>query len=207
MRKPLVTLAAFPALLVLASSAVGLAASPAEIAANRQAGLDHILTGMAPGLVSEQRLTCMFGEEPGRVDRERRTGRNSLPDAADICVTALVRTAHDGRLPELYRTLLTQLGGSPDRYETLPLAIGNAALDGNGKVSLGNGKQIPDVPPPLAFDAGFTVAYLKGDARAAATDLTKLKLVTEACLAVQKDAGTCFSAGYAQGGRAINGGR
>jgi hypothetical protein len=74
-------------------------------------------------------------------------------------------------------------------------------------VALGNGRQIPDVPPPLAFDAGFTVAYLRGDTRAGNADPAQLKLVTEACLAVGKDAGTCFSAGYAQGGRAVGASR
>jgi hypothetical protein len=148
----------------------------------------------------------MMGEEPGRVIEGRRAGKDFIPDAADTCVAVLVRTAQDHGLPELYRTLLTQLGGNVALADKLPLAIGGAVLNGDGKVALGNGKTT-DVPPSLAFDAGFSAAYLSGDAREANVDHDKLKAVTESCLAVQKDAGTCFSAGYAQAGRALQAGK
>jgi hypothetical protein len=152
--------------------------------------------------VAAQRLTCMFGEEPDRVAKARRAGQASLPDAADTCVAALVRSAHDGRLPDLYRTLLTQLGGDIGLAGKLPLAIGESALNGDGNMTIGNGKNTI-IPPPLAFDAGFTVAYLKGDTRPEELEAAKLKAVAEACLAVDKDAGTCFSAGYYYGAQAF----
>jgi hypothetical protein len=181
-RKPAASIAALFALILSASADHGLAATSGDMAA--------------------QRLTCMLGEQPDRVAKERRVGKNSIPDAADTCVAALVRAAHDGHLSDLYRTLLTQLGGNVELAEKLPLAIGNAVMDGNSRVTISNGKAI-DVPPSLAFDAGFTVAYLKGDARADDVDPAKLKLLAESCLAVNKDAGTCFSAGYTYGQQAV----
>jgi len=111
-----------------------------QIAAQGQASLDGIAATLSAREVSAQRLTCMFGEEPDRVTERRRTGKNSIPDAADTCVAVLVRTARDGHLLDLYRTLLTKLGGNVDTYDKLPLAIGNAVMNGDGKVALGNGK-------------------------------------------------------------------
>ena len=158
--------------------------------------------GAGADAVAAQRLTCMFGEEPDRVAKARRAGQASFPDAADTCIAALVRTAHDGQLTDLYRTLLTQLGGDIGLAGKLPLAIGESALNGNGNITIGNRKNTI-IPPPLAFDAGFTVAYLKGDTRPEELETTKLKAVAEACLAVDKDAGTCFSAGYYYGAYAF----
>ncbi len=189
----------------IAGPSVSAATTAAEAAAHQQASLNGILTTYPARAITAQRMTCMLGEEPDRVTDGRRSGKDFMPDAADTCVAVLVRTAHDGHLPDLYRTLVAQLGGSTESSANLPLAIGKAALDGNGQVALGNGKVI-DVPAPLAFDAGFTAAYMKGDTRAGNADPKSLKLLTEACLGVRKDAGTCFSAGYAQGGRALNAG-
>ena len=101
--------------------------------------------------------------------------------------------------------LLTELGGNVEEYEKLPSAIGNAVLDGNGKLEIGNGKVMDVVPPSLAFDAGFTVAYLGGHEkyRPDVDDPTQLKLLTGGCMAVQKDAGPCFGAGFAHGAQAF----
>jgi hypothetical protein len=199
-RKPAASIAALFALMLSTGADQGLAATPDETA--RQASVNGILTTYPTRAITAQRLTCMLGEEPDRVTQGRRAGKNFIPDAADTCVAVLVRTAHDGHLSDLYRTLLTQLGGSVELAEKLPLAIGNAVMDGDGKVALGNGKDTI-VPPPLAFDAGFTVAYLKSDDRVDNLDAAKLKLVAESCLAVNKDAGTCFSAGYVYGQQAV----
>jgi hypothetical protein len=152
--------------------------------------------------IAAQRLTCMLGEEPDRVAKARRAGQSSVPDAADTCIAALLRTAHDGHLPDLYRTLLTQLGGDIGLAGKLPLAIGESALNGDGNITIGNWKHTI-IPPPLAFDAGFTAAYLKGDTRPEELETAKLKAVAESCLAVDKDAGTCFSAGYYYGAYAF----
>ena len=205
MRNAVLGIAALSALGVFAGTGQGLAASTAEIAA-RQASVNRLLTATPASAIAAQRLTCMFGEEPDRVTEARRAGQYFIPDAADLCVAVLVRTARDGRLLDLYRTLLTELKGDLGAVEKLPAAIGNAVLEGDGKVALGNGKDTI-VAPSLAFDAGFTVAYLRGDRRSENTDPAKLKLLTESCLAVQKDAGTCFSAGYVQGAQASGTGR
>ena len=202
MRKPPFSIIASFALLVSASADRGFAAQPDETAALRQASLKRILTATPASAIAAQRLTCMLGEEPDRVTAARRAGQNFIPDAADMCVAVLVRTAHDGHLPDLYRTLLTELGGNLDLAEKLPLAIGNAVMDGDGKVALGNGKNTI-VASSLAFDAGFTLAYLKGDTRPEDVDSGKLKTLAESCLAVSKDAGTCFSAGYYYGAQAV----
>ena len=200
MRKPAASIAALFALTLSTGADQGLAATPDETA--RQASVNGILTTYPTRAITAQRLTCMLGEEPDRVTQGRRAGKNFIPDAADTCVAVLVRTAHDGHLSDLYRTLLSQLGGSVELAEKLPVAIGNAVMDGDGKVALGNGKDTI-VPPPLAFDAGFTVAYLKSDDRVENLDAAKLKLVAESCLSVNKDAGTCFSAGYVYGQQAV----
>ena len=192
-------------LMLSASVAAGADRAEAETAA-QQESLHGILTTFPANAVTAQRMTCMLGEEPGRVVAGRRAGKDFIPDAADTCVAVLVRTARDGRLPDLYRSLVTELGGAVEVYETLPAAIGDTALGGKEKVAIGNGKDA-DVPPSLAFDAGFTVSYLKGDARAGKVDPIQLKRITESCLAGRADAGTCFSVGYAQGGRALDAGR
>ena len=132
MRKPAASIAALFALILSAGADQGLAATPDEMA--RQASVNRILTATPASAIAAQRLTCMLGEEPDRVTQARRAGQNFIPDAADMCVAVLVRTAHDGHLPDLYRTLLTELGGNVELAEKLPLAIGNAVMDGDGKV-------------------------------------------------------------------------
>lgn len=189
-----------PRVAIVAASLLGVCSSPAAAA---DMSVNGILTTALSSAVAAERLTCMFGEEPDRVTAGRKAGKQ-MPDAADTCVAVLIRTAREGRLVDLYRTVLTQLGGRADGYEKLPAAIAAAVMDGDGKVSLGNGKAA-DVPPPLAFDAGFTFAYQRGDRRAGNTDPVQLKALTEACLAVKKDAATCFSAGYANAGRVLSG--
>jgi hypothetical protein len=198
-----------PAALVVAASLLASAPvcaaelTPADIAAQRQASLNGILTTFPADAVAAQRVTCMMGEEPRCVIDGRQAGKAFMPDAVDTCVAVLVRTAHDGHLPDLYRTLLTELGGDAGAYESLPAAIGDAVMNGNGKVAIGNGKDT-EVPPTLAFDAGFTLAYLRADTRAANLASTdRLRQVAEACLAVREPAGTCFSYGYMQGGLAV----
>ena len=205
MRKPAASIAALFALMLSASADQGLAATADDVVAARQASVNRILTATPASAIAAQRLTCMLGEEPDRVTQARRAGQYFIPDAADMCVAALVRTAHDGHLSDLYRTLLTELGGNVELAEKLPLVIANAVLDGNGKVEIGNGKVMDVVPPPLAFDAGFTMAYLGGHEKYKpdVDDPAQLKLLTGGCLAVQKDAGPCFGAGFAQGAQAF----
>jgi len=197
------------ALLMLAVSASGagaLAASPAETAMQRQELLNDMLTTDPPDAISAERWVCAMGQSPGSVAESRVQGAYFFPDAADGCVTALVRTAHDRQLPELYGKLLIKLGGSTDALERLPKAIGAAVMNGTGKVAIGNDKAAV-VTPALAFDAGFTVAYSDHAAPRGATDSGQLKALAEACLGQRQDAGTCFSAGYVYGAQAIAGER
>jgi hypothetical protein len=189
--------AAASMLALLTGMSVAVAASPEQ-----QASLRSVLTSVTSEAVSAQRLTCFFGEEPERVAKARRAGQTFLPDAADICVAVLVRSARDGKLFDLYRTILREQGGDLALVEQMPMLTGTAALKDADKMTLGNGKAM-DVPPTLAFDAGFTVAYLRRDGSKANADPVKLRAVIESCLTVKTDAGTCFAAGYAEGGKAL----
>jgi hypothetical protein len=178
------------------------APSPAEIAAHRQEILDDMLSKDPPYAVAAQRWVCAMGQEPAGVTKSRSEGATFFPDAADSCVTALVRTARDRQLPALYGRLLAELGGNREGYERLPRTIGATVLNGTTKAAIGGGKAV-EVTPALAFDAGFTVAYLDGAANQGAADARQLKTLTESCLAQGQDAGTCFSVGYASGANAF----
>ncbi len=188
---------------VIGAGAV-MAANPAEIAAQRQEILNSMLTDeYQPALIAGLRRLCASGGAPASVARDRRDGTSFTPDAADECVAALVRTARDGHLTDLYRQFPVDLGGSGDGYEKLPRAIAAAVLGGSGKVAIGNSKAAV-VTPSLALDAGFTVAYQDGTAsKPPSADARQLRTIAESCLSEQEDAGTCFSAGYAYGANAF----
>ncbi len=191
------------ALAVVLGPVRGLAANPADVAAQRRQILDEMLTSDPPYAVAAQRWVCAMGQEPDSVAEHRAKGASFFPDAADSCVTALARSAHDHNLPALYGKLITELGGSSDASERLPHAIGAAVLNNATNVAIGNGKAAV-VTPALAFDAGFTVSYQDGAAKKAVNP-ERLKTLAEACLNQQQDAGTCFSAGYVYGARAFSG--
>jgi hypothetical protein len=72
-------------------------ASPAEISAQRQEILDAMLNSEPPYAVAAQRWVCAMGKEPAEVAEHRAAGAAFFPDAADSCVTALIRTARDRR--------------------------------------------------------------------------------------------------------------
>jgi hypothetical protein len=188
------------AMLAGADGAAASEHSPAEVAAHRQQILhDYLTDEFQPALIANLRESCAAGGEPTRVADSRAQGAYFTPDAADGCVAALVRTAHDGHLPELYRQLLMKIGGNVQDAEKWPRAVGAAVLGDSHKVPAGNHKSA-DVTPALAFDAGFTVGYQDDAAdKAANADPAQLKPIAEACLAQRHDAGTCFSAGYLYG--------
>lgn len=204
MRQSHAMFAVFPVLVSLACPPPGSAASPEEIATRRQEVLRNMLTEeYQPSLIAGLRWVCAMGRQPASVAGDRANGTYFTPDAGDSCVTALVRTARDNRLPELYGKLATEMGGNAAGSETLPRVIGAAVLSGDGKAPIGNGR-VAVVTPALAFDAGFTVAYQEGTASKPVTvDAGKLKILAEACLGQHQDAGTCFSAGYVDGARAF----
>jgi hypothetical protein len=180
--------------------------SPAEVAAHRQQSLDALLTDeYEPFLIANLRRSCAVGGEPKRVAESRAGGAYFTPDAADGCVTALIRTARDHHLPELYRSFLTELGEGQGGADALPRAIGAAAMGGSTKVTLSAGKAAA-ISPALALDAGFTVAYQAGEgAKAPSPDPKQLKTVAETCLGQRGDVGSCFSVGYVYGAQAFAG--
>jgi hypothetical protein len=178
--------------------------SPADVAARRQEILnDMMASDYLPALIANARRSCALGQEPARVAEARSQGAYFTPDVADSCVTALVRTARDHHLADLYGKLVAEVGGSSDASEKLPRAIGAAVLNNATNVAIGNGKAAI-VTSALAFDAGFTVAYQDG-ALKKAVNAERLKALAEDCLAQRQDAGTCFSVGYVYGARAFNG--
>lgn len=128
------------------------------------------------------------------------------PDASDGCLAALQRAAKDGKLSDAYKKLLVQTGGDAELSLKLPQAIGAAVLRQDADVSIGNGQAIT-ATSSIAFDAGFTVAYIEGARKKQVPDPQKLKALTEACLSNGKDAGTCFSIGYVYGSQAFNNAR
>ena len=191
---------------LLAGAGQSLAAgkpSPGEITAQRQDIISNILTSDPPSTVEDSRWVCAMGRAPTLVSKSRAEGDDFMPDAVDECMAALTRKAHDRGLPELYSKLLTQLGSSTEGYEKLPHAIGTAVMNGSGKAPIGGGK-VATVTPALAFDAGFTVAYQEdaGNQPPSVTD-AQLRVLAEGCLNQQQDAGSCFSAGYMYGVKAL----
>ncbi len=197
--------------------ALGLLASPsqgwaggvpnsADITARRQEILNDMLTEQYDSyLIGNLRQTCALGGEPAAVAESRAGGAYFTPDAADSCVTALVRTARDRRLPELYGKLLTGWGVSAESQDTLPRAIGAAVMNGDGKLAIASGRVVA-VTAALSLDAGFTVGYQDGAAaKAPDVEAGQLKAIAEGCLNQHQDAGTCFSAGYVYGARAFKG--
>jgi hypothetical protein len=178
------------------------AADTQDPAARRKELLGDMLTSDPASAIATQRWVCAMGQEPASVADFRSSKLDATPDASDTCVTALIRTAHDHQLPEFYKKFLTRMGVGDEGYEKLPHRIGAAVLSGNQKVAISGDKVIP-VTPALAFDAGFSVAYLESAAKSEGINEDQLKKVSESCLAQGEDAKTCFSMGYVYGARAV----
>lgn len=153
------------------------------------------------GSVANLRWLCMNGQEAVSVRDVRARGRDFTPDVSDECVAALQRDAKDGQMTYIYQKLVTSLGGNPASSHTLPKAIGNSVLSGDGKVPIGN-QLVATVTPQIAFDARFTVAYTENAAKKTMAP-EKLKASAEDCLGGKNDAGTCFSVGYVYGAQAV----
>ena len=180
----------------------GLCFAQKDIMQQRQEILTALLTTDRQDKASQLRWVCINGKEPSSVKEMRAIGMEFMPDASESCVAALQRGAKDRTLTEPYKKLLADTGGNVALSDTLPKAIGASVLNAKGNVPVGNGKAI--IPTsPMAFDAGFTVAYVSG-APSKSGDPQKLKSLAESCLAGEKDAGTCFSVGYVYGAQAFN---
>jgi hypothetical protein len=173
-----------------------------DVQHQRQEIVTALLTGSRPEKASQQRWICFNGDEPSSIKEARAMGFDFTPDASDACVAALQRQARDHRLGEPYKKLLAEAGGDIELSENLPKAIGASALNGRGKVSIGNGKAVV-LTSAMAFDAGFTVAYTSAAPNKAA-DPKKLRSLAESCLAAETDAGTCFSVGHVYGAQAFS---
>ena len=157
--------------------------------------------------IAQTRQNCAAGLAPAWVKTRRANAAQNLPfpDAANMCVGSMEGMAQERRLNDLYTALLKAWGGNEGGAEALPRTIGATVLRGETKVPIGAGKAAV-VTPALAFDAGFTVAYGEGKPpQGGKPNPQQLKTLAEACLAQQRDVGSCFSAGYLYGAQAVTG--
>jgi len=156
-------------------------------------------------MVARMRRNCAAGQGPASVARTRSLGDAELPDAADLCSVVLQRTGQDRGLIAFYRELQRELGGADAGHEQLPAAIAATLLKAGGtQVPVGNGRAAA-ITAALAYDAGFTVAYTKGELPTAAMPgYTALKPIAERCLGqTEPSLGLCYSTGYVFGARAV----
>ncbi len=73
-------------------------AAPRDLRAERQAFLDDLLGRFEIDIITSNRDICASGQQPAFIARKRALGATILPDAADFCVTLLIRLGRDGRL-------------------------------------------------------------------------------------------------------------
>lgn len=90
--------------LTVALCALPYAANAKDERAERQASLDDMLTIAAASNIADYRDSCAAGRRLTSIARSRALGMTSLPDAVDMCITALIRTAKDGTLRYLRNT-------------------------------------------------------------------------------------------------------
>ncbi|MEA3015185.1 MAG: hypothetical protein QOD42_3730 [Sphingomonadales bacterium] len=180
--------------------------TPQGISEQRQASLNELLERAPAEDIARDREACANGQQPAAVTRSRSAGAASLPDAADLCVTVLIRTGRDSALMPFYRRLAQRVAGNAAEYGRLPERIGAAVIQQRSdRVAIGAAGTI--VTAALAFDAGFTAAYSKNEGVGAGLpDMASLRPVAERCLAqAEARLGLCYSAGYAYGARARQG--
>jgi len=178
--------------------------SDADVAASI---LRNVLDTNSSEAVAEDRQACVSGAQAEATKFTRANGLAGFPDTADYCVMVLIRTGRDGRLLDAYREVVARGKGDEASIPTLPAAIGGALLKQKvDTVSIGHGLVV-SIRPALAFDAGFSAAYLAGDRDLSGLPtVTALKAVAERCLDEQEgDLGQCFWSGYAFAARALNG--
>lgn len=100
------------------------AASEKEVRAARQSSLDDMLTIAAASNIADFRTSCAAGRSVAGTDRSRSLGLTNVPDAIDLCITALIRTARDGNLGYLRNS---------DGSITPALALDTGFVAGYGK--------------------------------------------------------------------------
>jgi len=100
------------------------AASKEETRAARQASLDDMLTIAAASNIASFRTSCAAGRSVAGVARSRSMNIDTLPDAVELCITALIRTARDGNLGYLKNA---------DGNVTPALALDTGFVAGYGK--------------------------------------------------------------------------
>jgi hypothetical protein len=69
-----------------------------DLRAERQSLLDALLGQFETDVITRGRRLCAGGQQPEVIAHKRSLGAISLPDAADYCVTVLIRLAREGHL-------------------------------------------------------------------------------------------------------------
>lgn len=199
--------AALVAVAAYGASAQPTGAPSAGLQQERQDVLQGIDAYVPLELVIKARRQCASGQDPRAKTRTRSLGSDAAPDSSDHCPALLARVGREGGLLDLYRELIVKLGGAHERHEGLPMSIAATVMTpGSNQVPIGN-QRAAIVSAALALDAGFTVAYRKGERHSPAMPgLSVLKPIAERCLALsEQDLGLCYSTGYVYGARAISG--
>lgn len=86
------------AVAALVASPVMASAAPRDLRAERQSFLDDLLGRFELDIITRNRAICASGQQPAFIARKRELGGTILPDAADFCVTLLIRLGRDRRL-------------------------------------------------------------------------------------------------------------
>lgn len=178
----------------------------AQVLAERASTLRG-LAGEPQEVIAKTRRACAAGQASASTSRSRGFGDYMAPDTADYCAFALHLVGRAGQLLGLYQQLQTDLGGSRSGHEQLPMAIAAAVLKAkSNQVPIGNDRAAV-ISAALAFDAGFTMAYGKGERPSPGMpDIAALKPIAELCLAqAEPNLSLCYSTGYVYGARAISG--
>lgn len=195
----------------------GLAATLPAIAQQQSAPSAQVLAERASAVrglarepldvIARVREVCAAGQAPANVARGRGFGAESMPDAADSCASALNLIGRAGQLGALYKQLQRELGGGASGHEQLPSAIATAVLKTKTNQAHVGNDRAAIITAALAFDAGFTVAYGKGERPAAGMpEINVLKPIAERCLApAEANLGLCYSTGYVYGARGVSG--
>jgi len=190
---------------LLAGTAAAKDLSDDEIIA---AHLKAILTTQSADDVAGSRNKCITGAQAEAVAMAREVGLPGYADVSDLCITVLIRTGRDERLLDPYETIMMRHTGATTDAKNLPSWIGGALIEQKSNIApLGNGKGIT-IDPSLAFDAGFSAAYLKRETTSPPMpDAATLKAISERCLAqAENNLGLCYASGYAHAIQALNGG-
>ena len=116
---------------------IALGQSPQDLRQQRQLSLESSLSIDTAADIARERAKCASGGTPARIARLRSLGAMTLPDAADYCITVMIRSAQDGVRRQLQDT--TTAGPTPA-----------TALDSGFMAAYGRAEAMPADLPSMA---------------------------------------------------------